>query len=51
MISCLIIIMSKRQLTLFESFHKRNRGTSDETSDDSENEKGSDHDMELLEVQ
>ena len=44
--------MSKRQLTLFESFHKRNRaGTSDETSDDSENEKGSDHDIELLEVQ
>ena len=44
--------MSKRQLTLFESFHKRNCGTSNETSDDSENEEGSDdYNMELLEVQ
>ena len=46
MISCLINNHG-RQLTLFESFHKRNCGTSIiiETSDDSENEEGSDHDM------
>ena len=51
MISCLINNHGKRQLTL-SLFTKETVGLLIiETSDDSENEEGSDHDMELLEVQ